>query len=94
MAVDSVDGRAAKQLSLAIERVVSNTRVERCAGMGYAQACMAMAAVQAMINLLKSKNIILDTEIERALADEYERRFRQLSGSQSADVAPAPQVRQ
>ena len=93
MAENAKDSKAARQLMLAIDRVVSNSRIERCAGMGYAQACMAMAATQAIINLLKSKNIISDTEITNALAEEYEMRFKQLSGSQGAAVAPAPVVR-
>lgn len=87
------DEAAAEQLALALKRVLSGTRTERVAGTAYVQSVFAQTAGQALINLLKSKNIISDKEIERVLAEAYNERFKQLSGASGAIVTVPPLVR-
>lgn len=82
-----------QQLAAAIGRVVSGSRTERVAGIAYLQATLAQAAVQALIDLLKQQNIISQEQIQRALDDAYNDRFRQLSGSNGVLAAPAPTAR-
>lgn len=84
----------AEQLAAALGRVVSNTRQEKVAGMAYLQAALAQAAVQALIDLLRHKNIFSKEEIDRALSRAYEERFKQLSGSNGAILMPTPMTRQ
>jgi hypothetical protein len=93
MADRPVDAAAAEQLAHAAGRVVANSKVERVAGMAYLQAVFAQAANQALINLLKRHNIISEKELEKCLAEEYETRFKQLSGSSGVIVQSAPLVR-
>lgn len=80
----------AEQLAAAAGRLVSNSRTDRVAGMGYLQAVMVQAAVQALIDLLKQKNVFSEAEITRALNASYDERFRHMSGSNGAVLQPAP----
>lgn len=90
---ESPDAKASVRLAETVGRVVSNTKVERVAGMGYMQAVLSQAAVQALINLLKTKNIVSDAELARFLAEQYDERSAQLAGRHGGTPAAAPLVR-
>lgn len=61
------------------------------AGHAYMQSVMSQASAQALVTLLRRKNVISEEEISRALAEAYETR-EQLFHDQSIKAAPAPQI--
>jgi len=82
-----------EQLSAALGRVCTNTRVERLAALAYLQASLAQAATQGLINLIMTKNILSREEIERAMNAAYDERYKQLAGTHTAEMLPAPTTR-
>lgn len=82
-----------EQLAAALGRVISQSRVERVAAMAYLQASLAQSAVQALIDLLRNQNFISQEQIQRALNQAYDDRFKQLSGSNGVTVGAAPSAK-
>lgn len=90
---DPVDIAAMKQFQEACMRVVNGSRVDRAAAMGYIMGMCAQVATQALIDLLKQKNVVSEAEIRRALANGYTEQHNQLSGHNGVIVTTAPTVR-
>jgi hypothetical protein len=64
---------AAARLSETALRTLQNTmRVDEAAISAFVQNVVTQAAVQALINLLKSKNLIGVAELDRVLAKAYD----------------------
>jgi len=63
----------------------------QAAGNAYIQSTMAQCSAQAIVNLLRQKNIVSEGELKRALAEAYMEREQKFH-DQSVIAAPAPQV--
>lgn len=69
---------AAARLSATALRTLSNTmRVQDAAVSAFVQNIVTQAALQALINLIKSKNLIGTAELDKALAKAYDEAERE-----------------
>jgi len=83
--------RAGEWLMKTMKAFLGQHDPSQVAGHAYMQACMAQASTQALVTLLRRKNICSEDEIDRYLADAYEAR-EQMFHEQSIIAAPAPQI--
>lgn len=90
---DPPDIAAMKQFQEACARVVDGSRVDRAAAMGYIMGMCAQVVTQAVLDVLKRKNLISEAELRRAIADSYGDVLKQLSGSNGVILPPGPAVR-
>lgn len=93
--MSSPDMIAALELVAEAMKVAANTPLEQCSCEAYAQAVLAQASVQALIDLLIQQNIIGDTALQRHLARRYDERRKSFSdsGLLVPPAAAAPMVR-
>lgn len=85
-----------KRLADAAIRQTQGQATQHVAIMAYAQAMQALAGVQALVNLLKHKNVISEDEIEGALAHAYatySSRIEQGNRGSSIILPPAPSAK-
>lgn len=82
----------AQRLCDVLARNIGTNTAQKVAGMAYLQAATAQCGVQALVDLLKHKGIISDTDLEAALASSYRKR-RDHAEDNSIIAAPAPTVR-
>lgn len=67
-----IDDQAAETLARTAWKLAQNVPVQRLALMAYIQSAMTQCAVQVLVNFLKRKNMIPDSELTRALAEAYD----------------------
>lgn len=84
-----------KRLADAAIRQCQGETIQHVAIMAYAQAMQALASAQAIITLLKHKNIISENEIEGALAHSYATYSSRMETRQGSGliIPPPPTVR-
>lgn len=86
------DSIAADRLVARLTNAIKTNKTEVVAGYALVQANMAHCSMQAIIDLLRHKNIISENEISAALALSYNKRSDSLV-ERSIIAPPAPQVR-
>lgn len=86
------DGIEAEKLAKVLGAMVAQNTPGKVAGLAYLQATMAQCALQAIIDMLRHKGIVSESEISAALAAAY--RNRRAHAEHSSIIVPAaPQVR-
>ncbi len=91
MSDDKPSQRAGNWLMKTMKAFLGKNEPTQVAGHAYMQSTMAQCSSQAIVNLLRRKNIISTGELERALAEAYMEREQRFH-DQSIVAAPAPQV--
>lgn len=66
------DAKAANELVQVLMTRMSQMTPMDLVGSAFIQGQMAQASIQAIVNLLKTKNVVGIAELEKALADSYE----------------------
>jgi hypothetical protein len=88
------DVLAAERLMAETHREAASSPTPMVANTAYLSATFAQYATQAIIDLLKQKNIISEDELKRALAHSYNTGAdAKRQQAQQLIVAPAPAVR-
>lgn len=77
-----------QQLGMALGRVIAGTRSDKAAALAYLQASIANAALQGLVNLLVHKGVLTQAQVQESLDDAYDERFKQLAGSNGAELMP------
>lgn len=88
----SPDNIAAEALAASLGRSVANNDPARVAFTSFLQANFAQLATQALVDLLRHKNVFSEAEIQNALKTAYDRRTNELR-QQGMIVPAAPAVR-
>lgn len=80
--------RDADELKAAIVGAIERSDVPTIAASAYMQATYAQQAAEAILQLLKHKNIISDAEVQKALGDSYHAKAVRLKNSGNIVVPP------
>lgn len=90
---DSPDAVAARRLAQACHDVASHTHVDRVALLAYIQANMTQMAVQVLVNYMKEKGLLNDTDMAKRLGEAYDELAERLTGPHVLAPPSAPLVR-
>lgn len=80
--------RDADELQRAIIAAIERSDVPTIAASAYMQATYAQQAAEAILQLLRHKNIVSEAEIQKALGDSYHAKAHRLKNSGNIVVPP------